>query len=360
MSDPIIVVAAVLAPVLLWITVMLTAASGSRPARQLFGGAELASALVGLAAGVLLAGTSDVGRLLAVAGAAAAGGAIVAGLVRCSGGAVGARVVAGIVAALSVALIATLQLAVAPPVLERVLGAFDLGGALPRVVAPAAVALGFLAVWRRRSSDASARNDAPRRIRAIVPIAAVIVATLAVAAGAIASERSAETAPSILLGALVGAVLGAVSWMLVVRIAGRPAHPVDPVSGALVGSAAVLLVLPALVPVAVAATAVAAGLAGGALRGSGAPLRGALAGLIVGIAAGGVVVGLLADGIGFAATGGLGQVVGQVMAVALATGVAASGGAIVGAGTRLAARRGVSTAPANPPRNDNSPGEPGL
>lgn len=360
MSDPLIVVAAVLAPVLLWLTVMLTAASWVHPERQLFGSAELGSALVGLAAGVLCAGTSDVGRLVAVAGAAAAGGAIVAALVRGCGGAGGARVAAGIVAALTIALIATLQLAVAPPLLERVLGAFDLGGALPRVVAPTAVALGFLAVWRRRSPVAPAREDPARRSGAVVLIAAVITAMLAVAAGAIASERSAETAPSILVGALVGALLGAVSWMLVVRIAGRPAHPVDPVSGALVGAAAVLLVLPALVPVAVAATAVAAGLAGGALRGSATPLRGALAGLIVGIAGGGVVVGLLADGIGFAATGGLSQVVGQVMAVALTAVLAGGGGAMVGAGARLVTRPRVSSAPAKPPRNDNSPGEPGL
>lgn len=346
MSDPVIVVAAVLAPVLLWLTVMLTAASWVHPERQLFGSAELGSALVGLAAGVLCAGTSDVGRLVAVAGAAAAGGAIVAALVRGCGGAGGARLAAGIVAALAVGLIATLQLAVAPPVLERVLGAFDLGGALPRVVAPAAVALGFLAVWRRRSPVAPAREDPARRSGAVVLIAAVITAMLAVAAGAIASERSAETAPSILVGALVGALLGAVSWMLVVRIAGRSAHPVDPLSGALVGAGAVLLVLPALVPVAVAATAVAAGLAGGAVRGSRAPLRGALAGIIVGLAAGGFVVGLLADGIGFAATGGLGQSLVQVLAVLIVSATAGTIGLLAGITVRallsLQAHRGAS------------------
>lgn len=360
MTDSTIVLAAVLAPVLLCLTATVAAAPFVPRTRAFVGGAEATAALAGLVAGVLFAGTQDITRLVAVTGAAAAGGAIVAALVRVRGGARGARVASGLVAAVVVALIATVQLAITPPLLERALGAFDLGGALPRLVAPAAVALGLFAVWMGTPEDASHRDAGSRTARVVRAVATVLLAACAVGAGAIASERSAETPPSILIGAFVGALLGAASWMLVVRIAGRPAHPVDPVSGALVGSAAVLLVLPALVPVAVAATAVAAGLAGGALRGSGAPLRGALAGLIVGIAAGGAVVGLLADGIGFAATGGLGQVVGQVMAVALATGVAASGGAIVGAGTRLAARRGVSTAPANPPRNDNSPGEPGL
>lgn len=360
MGDPAIVAAAVAAPVLLVAALVIAASASMRESLRPAIVAGLPAAVIAGVIAATLTGAVDLAPLVSVIGATAAGAAIVAAVVRTRAPLVVAAAVGGIMAGATIAVITALQLAVVPPLLERALAAVDLGGALARYAAPAAIIGGFLVVAPRGNPVAAAgkRFVATRWLLAGL---AASLAALAVAGGALAGERSVDAAPGILLAVAAGAALGVTGWMLVVRIAGRAAHPVDPVAGALVGAAAVVLVLPALVPVAVAAAAAAAGLAGGAVRGARRPGLGACLGVLTGIAAGGVIVGLLADGIGFAATGGLAQSAAQVVAVIAVAAVGGASGALMGVLLRLVPggnRQRVTESEA--PGNDNSPGEPGL
>lgn len=360
MGDPAIVAAANAAPVLLLSALAIAARASTRePLPSLIAAALPAAASAGVIA-ASVTGDVDLARRLGVAGAAAAGAVIVTAVLRTRARFVAAALLGGIIAGGALALIAALQLAVVPSLLERALAAVDLGGALARYAAPAAMIVGFLLAGPGVRAGGVV-GERSRTVRWSLAGAAAVIASLAVAAGALAGERSVDAAPGILLAVAAGAALGVTGWMLVVRIAGRAAHPVDPVAGALVGAAAVVLVLPALVPVAVAAAAAAAGLAGGAVRGARRPGLGACLGVLTGIAAGGVIVGLLADGIGFAATGGLAQSAAQVLAVIAVAAVGGASGALMGVLLRLVPERNRQrVTESEAPGNDNSPGEPRL
>lgn len=375
MAEPLNVVAAVLAPVSLVAAVALLVTPAwpqhrvSSPPRERADARGSFVALVGASAVTLMVswmvvGTTDPAVLIAVGGAAATGAVVVAGVLRRLGASpITAVTLGGLAVGGALAVIAALQLAVVPSLLERTLGALDVGGALPRIAAPAAILCGLLLVARPRPECAAADALARPRRAWLRGGAGAMLAALGVAAGAIGNERGADAASGILIAVAAGAALGAISWMLVVRIAGRPALPLDTVAGALVGSSSVVLVLPALVPVAVGATAVIAGLVGGAARGARRPGLGASVGILAGLAAGGAIVGLLAEGIGFAATGGLGQSLAQVFAVIVVGLIGGVVGALCGGVVRLTGRGHVArgAAPATDvPHNDNSPGEPGL
>lgn len=313
-----------LASAALLVASILVVAPPARRARRATGIAAAVAAVAGTLAVLALAGTLDVTRTASAAAVAAAGGATIALLLVRGVGIVARSVTAALGAALVVAPVAVVQLVAVPPLLETTLGAVDLGGALPRLAAPASVLLGVLLVLRDR---AECPPDGPRLPLTRTLAACALGASSVLAAVVAAEGRLDEATLSILFSAVIGAVAGPLGWMLVVRIAGRPAHPADPVAGAAVGAAAVALAAVALVPVAVGAAGVAAGVVGGAVRGAWRPLRGVALGILAGLSAGGVVVALLAEGIGFAATGSLGQAVAQVMAVA----VIAISGLIVGA-----------------------------
>lgn len=310
-----------LAAALLLVAAVLVVSDPRGRARRSVAVAAVVAVLAGAIATLALAGTLDVARTASAAAAASGGGVAIALLLPHRVGAVARSVCAGLGAALVIAPVAVVQMVAVPPLLESSLGAVDLAGAVPRLAAPAGVVVGALLV--RPEREAAVARTAVGRI-----IAACVLGVASVAASVVAAEGRVDDATASILGAVVvGAVVGAAGWMLVVRIAGRAAHPADAVAGSVVGSAAVALAAVALVPVAVVAVGAAAGVVGGALRGARRPVRGTAVGVLAGLSAGGVVMALLAEGIGFAATGSLGQAGAQVAAVALV----AISGVVVGA-----------------------------
>lgn len=310
-------IAGVVAAVLLIAAARMLARSRVHPLPPLVGaGAAAALALIADPSG-------DALRAALAALTAASAGAIVGGVAAVRLPHRGAAVLAAIVPALLLGPLASLQVAAVPPALELTVGTLDIGGTIARAGGPAAVVLGLLIVVRGRADGAAVARVGRGRAGG-----AAVLAALAIVAGSLSTEGAAQEATgSILVHLAIGAVIGAVSWMLVVRIAGRTAHPADAVAGSVVGSAAVALAAVALVPVAVVAVGVAAGVVGGALRGARRPVRGTAVGVLAGLSAGGVVMALFAEGIGFAATGSLGQAGAQVAAVALV----AISGVVVGA-----------------------------
>ncbi|MGY6498323.1 MAG: hypothetical protein ACXIUP_08855 [Microcella sp.] len=344
--------AALVAALALSAAVALLALPDRRTARSV-GVAATVAALAGIIVVVALAGTLDAARTVSAAAAAFGGAVVIAACIPRAVGTFARSVVAALGTALVVAPLAVVQLVAVPPLLETTLGAVDLGGAFPRLATPAAVVLGLLLAM---PSSLTGATPVHRRVLDIAPIAlATLFGVAAVGASVVAAEGNLnDETTRILVFAAIGAVFGAVGWMLVVRIAGRTVHAADPVAGAVVGAAAVALAAIALVPVAVVAAGAAAGLVGGAMRGARHPVRGLAAGVLAGLAAGGVVVALLAEGIGFAATGSLGQAAAQVGAVFVITVAGAAVGAALGAVARAAA------AGARRAENDDSPGEPGL
>ncbi|UTT62396.1 hypothetical protein [Microcella humidisoli] len=213
-----------------------------------------------------------------------------------------------------------------PSLVQTVFGAVDYAGVLATHVAPAAslFALSLLPARPR-----AAKPSEPARL------SRAIVATVLLAVGATAwmvgVERVVNAATGRTLGnAVVGVLLGALVWALVARIAGRPGSPTGLVAGAVLGWAAIGAGVAFLSPVGLA-TAVVIGTASGTaviVRAPAAadPVRRVAVGVIVAASVGGVVLALLADGFGLAATGAVAPVLGQLGAVlAIALGSAASG-----------------------------------
>lgn len=215
-----------------------------------------------------------------------------------------------------------------PSLVQTVFGAVDYAGVLATHVAAAAslIVLSVLPVARREALSDPAPAASPGRA-----MVAVLLLTTGATAWMVGVERVVDAASGRVLGnAVVGLLLGALVWALVERIAGRPFSPAGPLSGAVLGWAAIGSGIAFLSPMALAASAV-VGVAGGAAlvvrARSGADLlrRGAI-GVIVAVAIGGVVLALLADGFGMAATGSTALVAGQLGAViVIALGSAAAG-----------------------------------
>ena len=214
-----------------------------------------------------------------------------------------------------------------PSLVQTVFGAVDYAGVLATHVAAAA---SLIAV---HSLPVPPRDYAYVAVTGSIRRSALAVGLLTVGATAwmVGVERVIDAATGRILGnAIVGVLLGAAVWVVIERIAGRPFLPGGMVAGAALGWAAIGIGAAFLSPMALGASAV-IGVAGGAAvvvrarDGANLGRRGAIA-VITATAIGGVVLALLADGFGLAATGSTALVVGQLGAVlALGLGAAGSG-----------------------------------
>lgn len=231
-----------------------------------------------------------------------------------------------------------------PSLVQTIFGAVDVGAVHATHVAAAASLIALAVVTRARRHDAFA-PAVPDLRRALVGLSFVTVGATAWLLGA---ERVISAASGRILGnALVGLLLGAVVWALVERIAGRLFSPNGLVLGAVMAWGAIGLGAAFLSPMALASTAViaVAASAGIVVRASGMQRieRRTYLAVIVAVAVGGVILALLADGFGLAATGAVSGVVAQLGAVlvigaaAFLLGLACAGGGMLAA--RVVERR---------------------
>lgn len=216
-----------------------------------------------------------------------------------------------------------------PSLVQTVFGAIDYAGVLVTHVAAAASLIVLHAL------PVPPREQAPPRAPATLTrsLIATILMTVGASAWMLGVERVVNDASGRILGnAIIGLLLGAVVWATIERIAGRPFVPGGLVAGAVLGWASVGLGVAFLSPMALAASVV-IGTAGGAAvvvrAGPDADLgrRRAIA-VIVAVAIGGIVLALLADGFGMAATGTTALVAGQLGAV-IAIGLGAAGSGLI-------------------------------
>jgi len=239
-----------------------------------------------------------------------------------------------------------------PSLVQTVFGAVDVGAVHATHVAAAAALIALTVVARTRRLGVVA-GDRPDLRRALIGLALVTVGATAWLLGA---ERVISEASGRILGnTLVGLLLGAVVWALVERIAGRSFSPSGLVLGAVMAWGAIGLGAAFLSPMALAATAViavaaSAGIVVRASRTQRTGRRTYLA-VIVAVSVGGVILALLADGFGLAATGAVGGVVAQLGAVlvigtaAFLLGLACAGGGMLAA--RFVERRHARLAAAD-------------
>lgn len=135
----------------------------------------------------------------------------------------------------------------------------------------------------------------------------------------------------ILMNAVVGMLLGALSWSAIEKISHGEVRPIGLVGGAASGWAAIGMASAFLAPVALVAAAVLGAAVGAtaATRGrseSAGPTRGVSLAMWSAALIGGILLGLLADGIALSSTGSLGLVIAQSIAVlAVGFGSALSG-----------------------------------
>lgn len=224
-----------------------------------------------------------------------------------------------------------------PSLVQIVFGAVDFSAALATHVAAAASVIALTLLPRIvRHAPPSAPRVPPWR--AVLAAALVVLGATAWMVGA---ERviSAATGRT-LVNAVVGMVIGAIVWSLTERIAGRSFSPQGLVLGVIVAWGAIGLGVPFLSPSALGATAVIATAAAAAIvvRAPADTIieRRVALSVIVAVAVGGVILALLADGFGMAATGSTALVLGQLGAV-LAIGIGALGsGLLCGGGALLA------------------------
>lgn len=214
-----------------------------------------------------------------------------------------------------------------PSLVQTVFGAVDYAGVLATHVAAAAslVVVSLLPVPSRQSVTASTPTTMGRAV------VGTLLVTVGAAAWMVGVERVVNAATGRTLGnAVVGLLLGALVWALIERIAGRAFAPAGLVAGAVLAWGSLGLGVAFLSPMALGASVV-IGVAGGAAvvvrarEGAHPQRRGALA-VIVAVAIGGLILALLADGFGMAATGSTALVAGQLGAViVIGLGSAASG-----------------------------------
>ena len=215
-----------------------------------------------------------------------------------------------------------------PSVVQTVFGAVDYAGVLATHVAAAASLLTLYAL------PVPPRDHAQPPITATLArsLCALALITVGASAWMVGVERVVNVSTGRTLGnAVAGLVLGAVVWVLIERIAGRPFVPAAIVRGCVVGWASIGLGVAFLSPMALVTSTVIATASGAAIvvraRDSADPNRRGAIGVIIATSTGGVVLALLADGFGLAATGSTALVVGQLSAVlAIALGAAALGG----------------------------------
>lgn len=225
-----------------------------------------------------------------------------------------------------------------PPVLQSLIGAVDYAGVLATHVA---LAGGLLVVHLLPAArGAAVEPAAPGWARSCLAGALVLAGATGWIVGV---ERVIDDAIGRLLAnAIVGVALAAAVWMLVEKIGWNRVTPAGVVAAVWGGWAGIGIGAPFLAPPALGAAAVLGGAVGSALSGAGrrdsdreAPRRSWTLGVIGSTAAGGVIVALLADGFGLAATGTLELAAAQLAAVLLATVLGALGGVVCWAVARL-------------------------
>lgn len=326
-SDPVlqVVCAVVVLAVPAALLVLIPSPHGRRTVAVMAAG--LLGATVSLAVDAVVPAPVDGAGSVLDAALAAAIAASVAVLAALRLGSLGGAVFAAVWSILVFQPVVAALVGSVPSLVQTVFGAVDYAGVLATHVAAAAslIVLSLLPVPPR---DSVPRPAAASLGRAII---ALVLLTVGAAAWMVGVERVVNAATGRILGnAIVGVLLGALVWALIERIAGRPFSPRGLVAGGVLGWGAIGAGVAFLSPMALAASAV-IGVAGGAAvvvrARAGADLgrRGAIA-VVVSVAIGGIVLALLADGFGMAATGSTTLVAGQLGAViAIALGSAASG-----------------------------------
>ncbi len=225
-----------------------------------------------------------------------------------------------------------------PSLLTTIFGAVDVGAVHATHVAVAGSLISLTLVVRsRRPRPAWPREGNLRR-----SIAGLALVTVGATAWMLGAERVvSEASGRILVNSLMGLARGALVWALVERIAGRSFTPSGLVLGAVMAWGAIGLGAAFLSPMALVASSViaVAASAGIVVRASGTQRmeRRASIAVIVAVAVGGVVLALLADGFGLAATGSIGGVVAQLGAVLVVSAFAVSLGLLCSGGGMLAA-----------------------
>lgn len=225
-----------------------------------------------------------------------------------------------------------------PSLVQTAFGAVDVAAVHATHVAAAGSLIALTLVSRSRRHHAAPFREASLR-RALVGLAFVIVGATAWMLGA---ERVVSDASGrIVVNALVGLVLGALVWALVERIAGRSFTPHGLLLGVVMAWGAMGLGSAFLSPMALAATTViaVAASAGIVVRASEAHTRlwRTHLAVVVAVAVGGVILALLADGFGLAATGSIGGVTAQLSAALVVAAAAFVGGLLCAGCGMLAA-----------------------
>lgn len=317
------------------------------------GRGERARLLAALVAGAVGAAASIAGDALAGpvadppasildAAIAAAVTAIVATLAAPRLGPVGGVVFAGVWSALVYQPVVGAVIGEFPPLVQSLLGAIDFGGVLAtHVAAGAALLVVHLIPAPRRVTSRAVVARAGAWHRALLAASLVLVGGTAWLVGV---ERVVDEATGrIVANSLIGIAVAAIVWSLIEKIGWNRVTPAVLVAGVWGGWAAVGIGAPFLAPPALGAAAVLGGAVGSALSGAGvrdgdasAPRRSWTVGAIGATAAGGIIVALLADGFGLAATGSLVLAASQLVAVIVVSLVAAIGGVVCWAIARAA------------------------
>ncbi|UYN84171.1 MAG: hypothetical protein KIT89_02875 [Microcella sp.] len=282
----------------------------------------LVAAVASLTVSSLVSSTADLpARVLDAAFAAAVAASLVVLTARRLGS-VGAAVFAGSWSLLVFQPVFVATMGSLPSLVQTVFGAVDYAAVHASHVA-AATSVIALTMLPRPALENDLTPETGRG-RSLIAAAFVAVGAMGWMLGV---ERIVSDATGrIALNALVGLALGAAVWVLTTRIAGRPFDARGVVWGVVTAWGAIGLGLAFLSPMALASTTVFAAAAAAAVvaRGRAGADRGrrAAVAVIVAVSVGGVVLALLADGFGMAATGSTALVLGQLGAV-LVIGIAA-------------------------------------
>lgn len=292
---------------------------------------SLSAALVGaigsLAVDVLTASEADAPARLLDASFAAALAASVALLAATRLGGVGGAVFASAWSLIVFQPVAAAVIGTVPALTEIVFGTIDLAGVLVTHVALAGslLTLSMLPVPAQPPFPSHRVGWARAALSCVLLIAGATAWMLGV--DRVIDDGSGR----ILINAVVGMMLGAASWSAIEKISHGTVRPLGLVGGAASAWAAIGMASAFLAPVALVASAVLGAAVGAtaATRGRSeraGPTRGVSLATWSAALIGGILLGLLADGIALSSTGSLALVVAQLIAVlAIGFGSALSG-----------------------------------
>jgi ammonia channel protein AmtB len=336
-SDPLLQLAAAAVVLAIPAGLLLLDAASLRPRFVSAAVAALAGFSASLSVDALLSSPSDLPARILDASFAAAIAASVALFAASRLGAFGGCVFASLWSLIVFQPVFAATVGSVPSLVQVVFGAVDFSAVLATHVAASAsvIALTLLPRNVRPASPSSAQIPLPR---ALVAGALVIIGASAWLVGAerVLSDAVGRT----VLNAVAGLLIGAAVWSLTERIAGRRFTPHGLVLGVLAAWGAIGLGAPFLAPTALVATAVIATAAAAAVvvrvPATAVHQRRIAISMIVAVAVGGVILALLADGFGLAATGSIALVLGQLGAVIAITIGALGSGLLCGGAALLA------------------------